>query len=343
MDGRIDSGNFADAENDTLERVEWEIMTDTKTVFSLYRGDAQLTIPGLFLNGNYQCRARFEDSGGGVSEWSEPLTATINQLDDDQNTNGVPDAQEDGNPASGFPNLDPAIAKFVNIMSAGTVIGTIGVEKGKNVNAITNLKSVDPVTLSATGKPAYLPLGLVAFKLAVTEGSTAEVVIHFSDIAADGEKWYAYNELAGEYTEYAAAFAEDGKSVTVEIRDGGYGDVDGVENGFVVAPPSGRGADQPCALAVFTADPKTGDEPLTVKFNAVGSVGELSWDFGDGSDSGSTTESEHVYNESGSYTVTLTATGSNGCTKSTQQTIEVSGSGGGGGDCFIGTVFGGLW
>ncbi|MGI6023331.1 MAG: PKD domain-containing protein, partial [Methanoculleus sp.] len=61
-------------------------------------------------------------------------------------------------------------------------------------------------------------------------------------------------------------------------------------------------------VADFEADTTRGDSPLTVKFTDLseGAVDEWKWDFGDGRTS---TEQDpvHVYNTTGTYTVTLTA------------------------------------
>ncbi|MCV9388149.1 PKD domain-containing protein [Reichenbachiella ulvae] len=51
-----------------------------------------------------------------------------------------------------------------------------------------------------------------------------------------------------------------------------------------------------------------------------------SWDFGDGSDPVTTTDASHTYTESGTYTITLTATNEGGSDDATQQ-VSVSGFG----------------
>ena len=85
-------------------------------------------------------------------------------------------------------------------------------------------------------------MGLVNFKLAVpNQGDTATAVIYFSEALPEGLTWYKYTPAEGwhSYAEYAK-IAVDGKSVTLELQDGGFGDADGAVNGMIV-DPSGAG------------------------------------------------------------------------------------------------------
>ena len=70
------------------------------------------------------------------------------------------------------------------------------------------------------------------------------------------------------------------------------------------------GADEYAPLANFSASPTRGAAPLTVHFSdqSTDTVDLWSWDFGDGS---SSTEQNptHIYNDYGTYTVSLTVTG----------------------------------
>ena len=66
-------------------------------------------------------------------------------------------------------------------------------------------------------------------------------------------------------------------------------------------------------VAAFTADPTSGDRPLTVQFTDVssGSIASWSWDFGDGYES-SVQNPLHTYYFAGDHTVTLTVSGPSG-------------------------------
>ena len=70
-----------------------------------------------------------------------------------------------------------------------------------------------------------------------------KIRIHFSEAAPQSATWVKY-DLAGGWQDYAdhAVFDDDRLSVEIEVRDGGFGDADGVANGIVV-DPTGFGID----------------------------------------------------------------------------------------------------
>jgi PKD repeat protein len=83
-------------------------------------------------------------------------------------------------------------------------------------------------------------------------------------------------------------------------------------------------------VANFSAIPTSGVAPLVVNFTdaSAGSITNRSWNFGDGSTSTAANPS-HTYSVAGSYTVSLTVTGSGGSnTKTNSNFINVSSSGG---------------
>ncbi|HSY17050.1 MAG TPA: PKD domain-containing protein [Candidatus Acidoferrales bacterium] len=77
--------------------------------------------------------------------------------------------------------------------------------------------------------------------------------------------------------------------------------------------------------ASFSANPSSGQAPLTVQFTdqSTGPVTAWSWNFGDGATS-SVQNPSHTYSNAGSFTATLTATGSNWQTSSASRTITVT-------------------
>lgn len=80
------------------------------------------------------------------------------------------------------------------------------------------------------------------------------------------------------------------------------------------------------ANASFTATPTSGTPPLSVTFtnNSTGAVGYV-WNLGDGTTS-TLPDPANIYNNTGSYVVTLYASNANGCVDSVQMTIDVHGN-----------------
>jgi PKD repeat protein len=84
----------------------------------------------------------------------------------------------------------------------------------------------------------------------------------------------------------------------------------------------------PTLIANFTANPTSGQAPLTVQFTDTSTDGPTAWDwsFGDGSTNSTMENPSHIYTNAGTFTVTLTATGSGGATSSKSGTITVTNS-----------------
>lgn len=353
---------FSDPDGDTHAETQWQISTDTSFSSEFVVLDVtsdslltSLTVPEFILSGNttYYWRVKFHDNRDAASGLSDVFSfTTITSDETDSNEDGIPDDQEvdetvdlDNN---GTPDIDQSDIKCVN-----TVVGDgqIGVKEDTNVTSIESIKSIDPDDISDTeNKPDEMPLGLISFRLKVDNaGDTAKVTVYLSEPAPRWAKWYKYHPINGwqDYSEHAI-FSEDGKSVTVELKDGSYGDADGKANGFIV-DPSGLGTGNQVPMASFMANPTSGEAPLTVSFDASasndpdGTVDFYAWAFGDGSTvSGATTSREYV--SAGTYPVALTVTDDDGSTDTATATITVTATasssrgGGSGGGCFIATA-----
>jgi PKD repeat protein len=89
--------------------------------------------------------------------------------------------------------------------------------------------------------------------------------------------------------------------------------------------PRALGA-SPTVVADFTASPASGMTPLTVQFTdtSTGSIVRWQWTFGDGTPNSTNQNPAHVYNNAGTFAVTLTVSGAGGTTSSKSRNIQVT-------------------
>jgi len=133
----------------------------------------------------------------------------------------------------------------------------ISVKYAQNVEAIVSLEVQDPadpeLNSATSGKPNYFEFGLLDFKLLVTNpGDETTLTIYLSRpayIAGNIFKYDPVNQIWSDYSGYAE-FSDSRREVILTLRDGGFGDADGIENGIIVDPlafgsetdPSGGGS-----------------------------------------------------------------------------------------------------
>jgi hypothetical protein len=171
--------------------------------------------------------------------------------------NGIVDFDGDGIPDSyevddtvdlnedGIPDNDqPDVIK--SILSALADNKPVGVSKvSASIDAIETLEPINPATiLNKRNKPETFLFGLASYRLRVNQfGATALVRVYYSGDILEANQYYLYNTVDGwhDYTQHTI-FNEDGRSVTVELKDGGHGDSDGVANGIIVDPGGVVGA-----------------------------------------------------------------------------------------------------
>ncbi len=208
----------------------------------------ELPLPGLLLEANtaYFCRARFWDSRGGASEWSVPVHFQTGAFSNDMNEDGVPDDQEpaadvDLN-ADGIADREQAIVRSVLSPVSGRAIG-LGIEHSDTVLAVLSMAAVDPATACGAQDAAEVreqyPYGLINFRLEVAApGDTATVTVYLDAPADESASWVKYNPIDGSWQDYSAhaVFSADRKRVTLTLKDGGFGDDDGIANGVIVDP-----------------------------------------------------------------------------------------------------------
>jgi hypothetical protein len=108
---------------------------------------------------------------------------------------------------------------------------------------VQSVESTSPSAISdQRNRPEGLPFGLVNFRVRTQKADgTAEVTVYLSEPAPEGARWYKYDPINGwvDYSAYAT-FSADRRSVTLELKDGAYGDLDRIVNGEIL-DPSGLG------------------------------------------------------------------------------------------------------
>ncbi len=379
----FDVDGFSDPDQslgDYLSASEWQISTDQNfgqndhifhKILERQSGAAvgasehrQLLMPQAVLlkEKTYWVRTRHRDSAGLWSSWSEPVafnTVAVdpNDLDDngiddecqvqgyaDTNNNGVDDSNEN---ILAF--YDAEEGDTIGMRSSNGTLGNLAVIPTSDIPA--ELLPDDP-----------MPSGLFSFRvdgLPVDADNPAKVdiTLFFPDPLSADTKWYKYDPADGTMTDFTTNVTIDDNRVVLSLTDGGTGDADGTVNGIIVDPSGPAiGVNQP-PTASFTANPASGQVPLTVSFDATassdsdGNIVSYVWDFGDGS-TGSGQTTSHEYTSTGTHTVTLTVTDNDSATGSETATITVTSSGGsgtgsstssssgggGGGGCFIATA-----
>ncbi len=247
----LHTGNFSDLDNDKHAQTEWQISKDSsfsqeKLVFN-GTSDSQLTllnVPDLLLDVDteYFWRARFTDTGNATSDWADPFSfSTITMSEDDQNPqNGIPDDQE----ADCLGIFDPGEVP-PNTVCVDTLVGNaqLGIEGSTNVTSIESFRSIDPQTIPENLQGVKLLIGLMSFKAEVDRiGDTIDIIYHSSEPMPDGVKCYKYDPINGwqDYSAHIVSISADRKSITIEYKDGDWGDLDGVANKIVI-DPSGFG------------------------------------------------------------------------------------------------------
>ena len=263
---RITTEPFSDPDDgDYHSKSKWQIIKqqDSSVVLDITSSEylTELPVPHTVLDRNtiYDVRVQFYDAYNEASDWSDPIEfitiSTIVDSDDD----GIPDDWEvedsvdlnnDGTPDNDQPDF------IKSILSAVGANEPFGVSKvSASIDAIEVLEPINPSTiLEKTDRPATFLFGLASFRLSVSQlGATVQVRVYHSEDISGATSYYLYDTVNGwqDYTQYTT-FNEDGRSVTVKLKDGGYGDSDGVENGIIVDPGGVVGANRSPGVDIST-------------------------------------------------------------------------------------------
>jgi hypothetical protein len=256
-DFQVDAFNDPDA-GDVHAATQWQVFEEQSDtcVFNLETPSSltSLELPKLILDAKttYYWRVRYFDNHGAASNWSEFAFFASGVNAEDINDNGIPDYQEPDSPTDmdgdGIPDVEQDDIRCLR-MQGGTALIGLSFKASPTVFSIESVVSEDSrvaeTTAKPTGRPKYVPFGLINFKLLVDEpGAEAEVTVYLSEKAPKSSKWYKYDPVENLWQDYSnyAQLSADKKSITLILKDGGFGDADGTENGIIV-DPSGIGAE----------------------------------------------------------------------------------------------------
>jgi hypothetical protein len=245
----VEAGVFSDPDGDAHNKSRWQIVKtgDSSVVLDISSSKhlTELPVPHTVLDRgtSYAVRVQFYDNYHEASEWSEftEFTTVLDMVDLDGD--GIPDDEEvddtvDLNDDSIPDNDQPEVIKSVQSSVGGNVV--IGVSKDSaTVEEIEVLEAIHPASIwDKKNRPGNFEYGLFSYRLKVSRaGDLARVRLYYSEDISGTAYFYMYDCVNGwrDYTQYAT-FNPDGRSVTLELKDGGHGDSDGVENGIIVDP-----------------------------------------------------------------------------------------------------------
>jgi hypothetical protein len=251
----VETDPFSDPDGDAHKESQWQIVkaADSSVVLEIVSNEqlTELPVPHAVLDRNttYHVSVQFVDAHSEPSSWSDPVEFTTHNGVVDYDSDGIPDDSEvddsvdlnnDGTPD----NDQPEVIK--SILSAVGANEPFGVSKiSASIDAIEVLEPINPATiLEKTNRPETFLFGLASYRLRVTQfGATVLVRVYYSEDISEAKQYYLYDTVNGwqDYTQYTT-FNPDGRSVTVELQDGGHGDSDGAANGVIVDPGGVAGA-----------------------------------------------------------------------------------------------------
>jgi hypothetical protein len=188
-----------------------------------------------------------DSDGDGLSDSEDNCPSRLNPQQEDFDGDGVGDACESG-PDGSKPDYDGngdyiPDSQQVNVASVYTHDGQyyVTLASPDDTTPLSDVQAVDnPSESDAPGDMAF-PYGLFHFTVNVRLGDSTTVTFYSPEAVSSGTKWYKYDTINGweDYSDHAT-FSADRRSVTLELKDGGYGDGDGTEDGRIV-DPSGLG------------------------------------------------------------------------------------------------------
>jgi hypothetical protein len=267
---QFETGDFNDPNvNDEHSRTQWVVIRafDAVCVFDVTSKTSltSLSLPKQVLEEDteYIWKARYIDNHNTPSEWSEEREFISGFADHDTDKNGVPDVQEVADTldldADGNMDIVQTDIKCASVLDGKNEVQIcISIKNAENAVSIDSLEVQDPADAelksATTGKPNFFEFGLLDFKLGVANpGDETTVTIYLSKSAFNNGNCFKYNPVNRTWLDYSGYtnFSPNRKEVYLTLKDGGFGDADGIANGIIIDPlafgsesdPSGGSSD----------------------------------------------------------------------------------------------------
>ncbi|MEM6639752.1 MAG: choice-of-anchor U domain-containing protein [Pseudomonadota bacterium] len=241
------SNGYNDANGDALRESQWEFSIDSTfsdvVLSRTIEGSTSVMVPaGVFDPGMaYYVRTRHIDATGAVSLWSNTalMQASI-RYPNDQDENGIDDAYQapataDTN-GNGTPDADEGLCNLYDAEGRSLV----GFQT--NIGVIRCYRSVPnselPTSPTIQGE---MPFGAFSFRV---EGLFADpanparvfVTVWLPEVLDPNSGWVLYDPASDELIDFSSRVTFNGNRAIIEYVDGGFGDKDGLVNGFIVDP-----------------------------------------------------------------------------------------------------------
>jgi hypothetical protein len=278
---QLTTGNFSDPDSgDTHLQTEWQIgsvndFSSTAFVKISKTNLTSLKVPQFVLaeNTTYYWRVRYYDNHSMASPWSGVSSFKTHTTNWDDNTNGIPDNYENEEVdlnGDGTDDIDQTdIIKSLNTkIDTLRQMGVSGV-----IDQIEYVDTIDPAEISNISRP-YLPFGLMPVSLGSNRPTdTTEVTFYFSEPGVRSDSsWYMFDPNSGwiDYSAHATFYDITGVSayrVSVNLKDWGFGDTDGVPNAEVIKVAAGAGCASFMDIRVTDSFTKQGILNAQVKVN----------------------------------------------------------------------------
>lgn len=208
----------------------------------------QLTVPRYTLDADagYYIRSRFFDNcaaGPMASPWSDfAAFRTAAAPEGTTRVNGV--LMPEGLALSKA-EMEIFHGDVVGIRGAGDAMD-MGITQPENAKigfvSSQSIADLGEESRKAIPENVELPYGVVGFNLNLdapdATDDVVDVTIQFDTPIPDDMTWWKYNESETTWIDYSehATFASNRLSVRLDLKDGGFGDFDGIKNGRIVDP-----------------------------------------------------------------------------------------------------------